>query len=317
LSEEKLAERFDIGIKIVRRALEELEQEGVILRKKRIGTFINRTNITSNRCIAIAYFDLSETTAYFGEIISGIKSEAARNDYSIQITPIITRKSMDFQQGLLFKQLREGIIDGLLLLSWLEKKDITAIMDNNVPVVVAGFEYRDLKIPTVLGDIRGTVGRALDELLKDGHRRIGIISGSIGISNPSIIMAQEKISEEYERILKSHGCYDHSLQKNGHFTEKDGYWLMNELLSLPEKPSAVITLGNELTNGAIQATRCNSDGKGPVIFPLADREAMLPRPLLKNPISKIGETAVRMMNEIISGQPLLQQKLYIEAELMR
>ena len=317
LAEEKLAEHYGLGIKLVRRALSDLETEGIIIRKKRVGTFINNSNISGNRYISVLHFDMASATAYHSEIFSGIEKGLKGLNCSMQTNAIQGRRIAGSRRDLLYDLVLDGKIDGLLLLSWLERDEIEMLQENNIPMVAAGFEYRNLEVPTVVGDIREMLSRTITELTNSGHERIGMITGTTGVLNSDVIMAQEKLISEYEKIMQKRGIFHPDFLQKGLFTERDGYWLMEELLRHDDCPSAVIVCGNDLTNGALKALYEHGQGKDVTIFPLADSEGMLPKPLMKRPISQIGETATRMLYDIIEGNELKSQKVYLESELIR
>jgi DNA-binding LacI/PurR family transcriptional regulator len=317
LSEEKLAEHYDLGIKLVRKALRGLESEGIIIRKKRVGTFINTGNIASVRNIAVLEFDLSVTTAYHAEIFEGIERAARIHGCAVQVNSLRGRRVRRSDSELLHRLIYEGKIDGLLLLSWLERDEIESLLKHNIPFVAAGYEYRHLDVPTVVGDVRNTLDRAVEELVTQGHKRIGMITGTTGVVNSDVVMMHEKLTDEFEALVRKLGLYCEEYHKKGFFAERDGYWLMRELLDMSNGPTAVITAGNELTNGAIKALYSHKGENKIEILPLADRDTMMPRPMLKRPIDKIGQKAVEMLIDLINGKELVTRKLVVEAELLR
>jgi DNA-binding LacI/PurR family transcriptional regulator len=317
LSEEKLASHYDLGIKLVRKALDELEDEGIIVRKKRVGTFINTGNIASTKNIAVLEFELSSATAYHAEIFEGIERAASIHNCAIQINSLRSRRVRSVDSELLHTLIYEGRIDGLLLLSWLDKDEIDSLIKHNVPFVVAGYEYRDIDVPTVVGDVRGMLERSFKELISQGHHKIGMITGTTGVTNNDVIMMHEKLTDEFEKLTSKSdfGCSQY--HKKGFFSEHDGYRLMRELLEMEDGPSAVITAGNELTNGAIKALY-NYNGENKIdIFPLVDRDTMMPRPMFKRPIDKVGQKAVEMLMDLINGKELVKRKVTLESELIR
>ena len=317
LSEEKLADHYKLGIKLVRRALSELESEGLIVRKKRIGTFINKSNISGSHYISVLHFGMSASTAYHSEIFNGIENALKGMNCSMQTNAIQGRRIAGSRRDLLYNLILEGKIDGLLLLSWLERDEIEMLQQHNIPMVVAGFEYRNLNIPTVVGDIREMLKRTVDELISSGHESIGMITGTTGVINENVIMAQEKLISEYEVQLKKRNIYNPEFLQQGLYTERDGYWLMEELLRKDNCPSAVIVSGNDLANGALKAMYEHGQGKDIKIFSLADSQGMLPKPLMRRPIKQIGETATKMLMDIIEGRELTSPKVYLESELVR
>ncbi len=316
MGEEQLSSRYNLGIKTVRSALNELEEEGLIVRKRRVGTFIKTGNIGDCRNISILEFEMSTATAYHSEIFTGIERCADLYRCSIQINPIRRRSVRDTAAGLLRNLVYGGRIDGLLLLSWLEKDEIESLLAKNIPFVAAGFEYRDLDVPAVACDYRAIMDRAIMELLESGHERIALITGSTGIKNESVIMANEKLTDEFSRLLKQKDLYESSYVKKGLFAERDGFWLMRELIESGSPPDAVISCGNELTNGAMKALY-NKNCAGKIkLFPLSDRDTMMPRPQIKLPIDKIGSRGMEMLMDLIEGRELKARRELIDGEML-
>jgi len=316
-SEENLARHYGIGIKIVRRTLAELEDEGIVIRKKRIGTFINNSNVSATRNISVLHFDITASSAYNAEMFRGIEDGLRGMNCSMQINPIQGRRISGARRTLLYNLLFESKISGLLLLSWLEKDEIEMLQKNNIPLVAAGFEYRDLDVPTVLSDIPAMLDRTIAELTAAGHKSIGMITGTTGVLNPDVVMAQEKLVSEYEKITSAGGIFHPELLKQGLFSERDGYRLMRDLLLRKDYPTAVVACGNELANGAFKAIYDHGHGKKVMLFPLAEQAGMLPKPLMKSPISKIGEIATKMLGDIMDGRKPEARKIYLEAEFIR
>lgn len=154
----------------------------------------------------------------------------------------------------------------------MEKKNIETLIDNRVAGVIASvsketddgssFEAFDLEnIPIVFFDripasARGakvTVNNfqgaidAMDLFISNGRRRIAFITGS------SHINVYRNRLEGYRYALEQHGFpFNPNYLVEGGFFLNDGMNGARQLLSLPEKPDAILAVGDEVAIGAIK-----------------------------------------------------------------
>jgi len=103
---------------------------------------------------------------------------------------------------------------------------------------------------TVMVDNVAGSREAVQHLLSLGHRRIGMIVGQQDIST-----ARERL-QGYREALESAGIeYHDSLVLPGNHREADGRLAALRLLSRRERPTALFVGNNEMTVGAVLATR--------------------------------------------------------------
>jgi DNA-binding LacI/PurR family transcriptional regulator len=102
----------------------------------------------------------------------------------------------------------------------------------------------------VLRDVQGGQ-MATQHLLDLGHRRIGFIKGCL----PSAARAEERLIG-YRQALKAAGIEpDPALVIESEITQNAGYQAMQQLLALPEPPTAVFNHNDVLAVGAMHAIR--------------------------------------------------------------
>jgi LacI family transcriptional regulator len=100
----------------------------------------------------------------------------------------------------------------------------------------------------VANNIGGSV-EAVDHLLARGHRRIGFLGDLLSIST-----AAERL-EGYTLALQRAGAYDDALVRTGLRSSETAERAVEELLALPDPPTALFTSQNLLTIGGIRALR--------------------------------------------------------------
>ncbi len=310
LSEKKMLSQYKIGFKMIRQALEELEAEGIVIRKARKGTFISDTPPSFSKNVACLEFSSTISSVYHAEILAGAEHAAQRLGYSLQLFPLSGLGGIG-KDGIIRQMLQEGKFKGVLLLSWIPESDIEWLRQNRIHVVASGFEYARIEVPTVIYDVVGTLRLALSELTAMGHKDIGLITGSTGSEHAAMTKKMMK------DVLSSHNPGLMKYYRELEYTHEDGYRMMAELLALDKPPTAVIVSGNMLAIGAILCLHNQHASEKVVVFPLADRETMLPRPMIKQPVFRIGEKSMEMLDDLFCGRKLVVTKSLISSELIR
>ncbi|KKR03678.1 MAG: Transcriptional regulator, GntR family with LacI sensor [Candidatus Uhrbacteria bacterium GW2011_GWF2_39_13] len=315
--EEQLAKQYRLGIRTVRKALFELEEEGIIYRRKRVGTFVNSTLIEKMN-IAILIFDIMDSTsAYYREIFKGINSALAPQYHNVQIHPIQSHQIKGERHSLLRNLIYSGEINGLLILSWLDENEIIELAQKSVPFVISGFEYKNIKVPNIIADIEGSLDKIMNYLTNQGHQDIALMAGHLDIPNNNVLMAEEKIRNIHASCMERKN-FKSCFLKCGLYTPAAGEKLMDELLEEKRTPSAVIVHGNELTCGALRSLKKHGlhPGKDMLLIGYAEDPSGFPRPVIRNPAYEMGKKSVEMLIRQINENKIEVKKELIEPEFI-
>lgn len=140
-------------------------------------------------------------------------------------------------------------VDGIVLVpSAINAAELASIAGSDVPVVLLDRSVRDSELDTILTDNVNASYAAVEALATRKHKRIGVILGPEGI-----FTAEERL-KGYTRVLEDFGLtVERELIKVGDYKMESGYSLMNEMLDIPEPPSAVFVTNYEMTVGAVVA----------------------------------------------------------------
>lgn len=111
-SEMELAKEFGFSRQTVRQALNVLEQEGLIERRRGSGTFVKETVRRKHNTGRIGVITTYVTDYIFPHIIRGIEEEATRNGYRVVLGA--TKNRVEYEKKLLTAFLEDGI-DGLII----------------------------------------------------------------------------------------------------------------------------------------------------------------------------------------------------------
>jgi LacI family transcriptional regulator len=179
------------------------------------------------------------------EIVMGVESTLHANGYSMLLTNSLGDPALEAAHIGLLSQRR---VDGLVISVLDETHPETAVRlgELAIPVVVLDRNVAaGIAVSRVLSDHRHGMEAAAGHLLDLGHRRIALILG------PPVRPTLERRAG-VEEAFRSRGLEPAVSVHEGSFAVEHGTEAMNELLDLPEPPTAVIAGGNQLMLGAVR-----------------------------------------------------------------
>ena len=167
---------------------------------------------------------------FFTSILSSAEVRLMENNYSFSV--IRTYDELQNQQ-ILYNTFNQPIA-GILLLEEISK-DLLHYIKERVPNVVGADTYYDV-IDNVGFDHVTTAVKAVSYLIEKGHRRIAFIGGS-GFGLP---LDESRRFRGYRSCLEKAGIpLDERLVKNCQWSQELSKECTRELLSLPERPTAI------------------------------------------------------------------------------
>ncbi|MEU2508486.1 LacI family DNA-binding transcriptional regulator [Streptomyces sp. NPDC007863] len=157
---------------------------------------------------------------------------------------------------------------------------------------------------------------ATEHLLELGHRRIAAIGG-----RKEMLCSQARI-DGYRAALERAGIeVDRALIRFGDFQHEGGFRCAQELLALPEPPTAVFAGSDQQAMGVYEAARqggLSIPGDLSVVgfddLPMCD---WLSPPLttVRQPLEEMGRVAARTLFQLLDGQPLVSPRMELSTEL--
>lgn len=180
------------------------------------------------------------------EVLAALSDTAALRGYQLLLaTPDGERSGADLCLSLA----RTGRVDGLVLLDMqVDDERAVALCAIDFPHVCAGPAPAGCASASVVIDGVAAAVLGVQHLIALGHRRVGLIQ------LPSDLAESEPRYDGYVMALAEVGIApDPELVVEAGRREEDGYQAMQELLSMPEPPSAVLACSDELALGAMHA----------------------------------------------------------------
>ncbi|MGL6173323.1 MAG: LacI family DNA-binding transcriptional regulator [Cellulosilyticaceae bacterium] len=227
-------------------------------------------------------------------IVSNIENILIQYGYSTMICDY--KESLTLEEVKL-KFLMSKRVDGIVMMPFGEEEElIRTIIPEGFPVVLIDRILPSTNYDTVLVDNLNASYDALEQLIKRGHKKIGIITGP-----QDVYTARERL-KGYYRVFEDYNLpIDIGLIKEGDYKVGSGYTLLKELMSKKEPPTALFITNYEMTLGAIMAINeenINVPGQLSIIgFDNQQFMSVVKPPLsvVEQPIQQIGESVAEIL----------------------
>lgn len=272
-------------------------------------------SLTTNKTKLIGVIVSDAANTFFGEILRGIEDILQPKDYSIMICntdEILEREN--YYIDMLLRQRVDGIIAAATSKKW-------GILDQankqNTPIIFLDRTFEGLDHPFVgVNNIEGARLGA-NHLIECGHEKIGILAGFQRLST-----MQERL-KGFQMALHDHGI---NLPDEWIIESLLGIEYGREsalkILTLNERPTALFINNNLLSLGALAAIkelgiRCPEEIS---IMGFDDHPwaavSCPPLTVIRQPSRRLGQVAAEMMFSIINEDPLTEERVILECELV-
>ncbi len=308
-----LAEKFAITRVTANKALDELEREGLVTRVQGKGTAVAPG--TGTREYGIVFFDMFDPLdRYVQGIVSGIEEKAKANHCHIYL--YTTRgKDIKKENCLLKGLILRNQIQGLFVISPLSIQDLIFFQREGIPFVILNNEYPDLRANMVLLNHYAAAVEATRRLIREGHKRIALLTGPLERKN-HVVRGGKRALSGYKEVLSGHSIpFDPSLVKTSEHSAEAGYAVMEEFLSSPEQPTAFLITSSHLTAGAYNFIRERGIEKDiTIVGYFNERKEVIPPGVLV-PLSQLGRISFTLLEESM-GKGKESQKVKIPLEVV-
>ena len=254
--------------------------------------------------------------SYFTAILSGAAEALYEQGQRVVLCPTHHQHEREVT---LLDRLMHGATDGaIILLPEESSEELHKLQEYGYAFVVADpRQPLGDGIPAVSAGHSAGARAAVDHLLRLGHRRIALITGSRGWT------ATEERLEGFTTALAAAGApFAPELVVEGHFTTDKGHAAACALLDLPEPPTAIFASNDNMAVGALRAVlerglRVPEDVS---IVGFDDTElarCVFPRlTTVRQPLAELGRTAVSLLNRLIEGQRIEALRVELATRLV-
>lgn len=183
---------------------------------------------------------------FFAEVLLGVEAACFDHGYNI----ILGNANDDPERELFYLDvLLSKQVDGIFLVSTgAYHEALEMLTRHNAPVVMVDRSPGTRQFDTVFANNEGGGIIATQYLLDLGHRRIGCITG------PSMLTPSADRVTGYRQALESAGLtVDEELIIAGDFQHESGYHAGQQLLGLPDPPTAIFACNDLMAVGVLYA----------------------------------------------------------------
>ncbi len=255
------------------------------------------------------------STSYMDEIIRGIDEALDAENYDLMLYTTHRRKT---KESAYVTKLTRKLADGLLLIL---PRNASAYLDTlrqrRFPHVLIDYLSDGQNAPAISAtNFRGSYD-AMKYLLSLGHRRIGFITGNMEFG-----CARERL-DAYKAALKDHGIpLDPALVREGDFMQPQGYQCAQQLLSLPQPPTAIFASNDMMAFGVMEAARERGwrlpEDLSIVGFDDIPQAAHVHPALttVRQPLEEMGRSAARLLLHYIAEPTAEVERIELPTELI-
>lgn len=252
----------------------------------------------------------------FAEVARGIEDIATMYKYNIILCNADKRKDKEIS---VINTLLEKQVDGLLFMGGVVTDDhIKAFKTSSVPIVLCATTDENNTMPAVDIDHESAAFDAVNMLIKYGHTRIGMISGTL--QDPANGYAR---FQGFKKAMERAGIpiLDENVRV-GNYRYDSGFEVMKYFLGFKDRPTAIFSATDEMAIGAIHAIqdeglRVPEDIS--VISVDNSRIASMVRPLLTTvaqPMYDIGAVSMRLLTKMMNKETVEQAKFVLPHEII-
>lgn len=253
---------------------------------------------------------------FFASVAYSIERAAAEHGYNIILCNSEWQQEKESMhlQGLLARR-----VDGLICISaGMNAAEIAPFIDEGVPVVMFERQMPGIGLDAVGIDNAKGAYRATRHLLSLGHQRIAVVTGK------SISTVSDRRLRGYQQALEETGIdYKKDYVFFGDYLPESGSLAIEHFLSLSERPTAIFAFNDLMALGALQALfrlgivvpdEMAVVGFDGIVVSQFTSPALT---TVKQPLTKMGQTAVSLLMDRIRGQgPEQAQYIELEPELI-
>ncbi|SFD00681.1 LacI family DNA-binding transcriptional regulator [Clostridium uliginosum] len=190
------------------------------------------------------------TNSYFGEIIKGISEICEKNNLDIIL--FNTNDCLDKELKSL-RVAKEQRLKGVVMTPAFGEADFTTkyiktIENLNIPIVLVSADIKFIKLNGVFVDNIKAGFDATTLLIRDGHSKIGIITGHLG-SEPAVdrLIGYKKALEANNIKITEKYIF------NGDFKLNKAFEITNSIFKMDEPPTALVVCSNMMVTGVVKS----------------------------------------------------------------
>jgi len=253
----ELADQLRVSRETVRLALESLQKEGLVVKRRRRGTFVRLPEVPAMlsrpRTKVLGYLleefeavgDNEEVVARpsCSPMLEGAIFEASQRGYQLNM-----RSAKPYQLRKTFDQMEaSGPMCGVIFACVVEEKFLKSLSGRGIPAILLDHELHLPNVGSIRGDSEQNAGLAVKRLSELGHRQIACAHWQQSDLNPWFIQGYRKGMRDAE--LRRRRAWEMFIE----LSQKGAQDAVDQLLSLSPRPTAIVCFHNTFANQFVAA----------------------------------------------------------------
>ena len=189
-------------------------------------------------------FPVTTISEYVSRLITGAIITAEQEGYNLILYPLLADQ---FDQLTRICRTRE--VDGLLLLTRSQmEKTVTLLAGEQLPYVIVGRRVEQPNVAFISPDDHAGAITVVQHLISLGHRRIAYTT------RPELgLTSRDRLAGYQQALQMANIPFDENLVVSTEIAPQSAYRAMNQLLDLPEPPTAVFAIHDLVAADCLQA----------------------------------------------------------------
>lgn len=292
----------------VRRVAQELGYEPNIIARQL------QKQRTDTIALILPTVNLRFSDPFFGELLSGIVEEATQHGINL----LVSTHPPDDEEEVYLRFIRSRRADGFVIVRT-QRRDprIDLLRRHNFPFVAFGRVEENNDFPLIDEDSELGIRLIIDHLVALGHTRLACIA------EPLHLTKSYHRLQGFKNGLESHGLpVDESLIIEGGFRQRSGRLVADHLFDLADPPTAIVACNDLMALGAISAAQERGLAVGRDVSITGFDDIVLaeyanpPLTTIHQPAHRIGSMICQMLVKIVNRQPLAEQQIILQPELI-
>ena len=264
--------------------------------------------------VGVVIPDISNSN--FAEVARGIEDIATMYHYNIILCNADKKKEKEIR---VINTLLEKQVDGLLFMGGTVTEDhLQAFRSSSIPIVLCATTDENAQYASVDIDHERAAYDAVKTLINQGHRKIGMISGTLQdpINGYTRYQGYKRALEEANIVVND------EYVRLGNYRYESGLEVTKYFLALKDRPTAIFTATDEMGIGAIHTIQdygMNVPDDISVISIDNIRMASMVRPQLTTvaqPMYDIGAVSMRLLTKLMNKEKVENIRVILTHEVI-
>ncbi len=262
----------------------------------------------------IGVFISSMEGEFYNLFLQSIYKQSKSENYNIQIFVNHENTSEEIYNNII----NSGVTGAIILNRCLKNEDVEKLAYSNIPIVFCDKFYNGINISSIIHDNYGDTVKAIEYLIRQGHKKIGFVHGEDVFDNDERFRAYKDVMKKYNLPILNEYVF------RAYFKEYLAYAQMMILLKENKMlPDAMFCANDEMACGCIKALKDNDidvPRQVSIVGYDEDKRYKLFEPNITTiyaPIEEIGRASVCEVLRLINSEELIEGKeIILKGELI-